>query len=259
MNARIRLATLGAAALAAPLLVLAGCGGGDSAATTAADTAAATATQAATASSAGSNTTTPASELLDQARAAVKAATSVHIVGTAASASSGEAQALDLTAGRNGNGEGTIHFSPGDIDVRVVDGTPYAKAPAGFWAASGATAAQAKALGGVWVTAPASGSDVAQMTGFADMVDMAKVVDPVLAGFGTPTRAMGPVVAGVPTVTLTDPTGNRVWLPRTGTPLPVRYHANTTGRQGTVRYSAWSAPVNVSAPADAIDFGQLGG
>ena len=259
MTARLRITAIAATAVAAPALLLAGCGGGDSATTTASATTAATTAAAGTSSTGASNVTTPASVLLDQARAAVTAATSVHIVGTAAAASSGEAQALDLTAGRDGNGEGTIHFSPGDIDVRVVNGTPYAKAPAGFWAASGATAAQAKALGGVWVTAPASGSDAAQMTGFADMVDMAKVVDPILAGFGTPTRAIGPTLGGVPTVTLTDPTGNRLWLPRTGAPLPLRYHANATGRQGTVRYSAWSAPVTVSAPAGAVDFGQLGG
>lgn len=253
MTTSTRIAILATTAVALPVLALAGCGDSGTSAQSTATTAATTATTAG-----APNTGKTAAQLFDGAKAAVAAATSVHLVGTPEQAASGSPQGLTMTATRAGSGEGVVNFSGGDIDVRVVSGTTYIKAPAGYWQQAGATADQAAALGATWVTAPASGSEVATFTGFTEMVDMAKTVDPVFGEFGTPTKATGPVVAGTPTIVVRDATGHVLFLPASGALLPVRYQVTTPGKKAVIDYSKWNAPVSVTAPAGAVDLGQLG-
>ena len=250
MTRSIRTPLIAALLLAAPAVALTGCG--DSA-----TSAASTATSATT--PATSNTSLSAADLLAAATKAVTAASSVHIEGTAAAASAGEATSLSLTATRSNEGDGTVAIAGTTLDVLVANGTPYIKAPAAFWQKSGAGAAIAAKLGGQWITAPASGSAAGQLTGITQFVDMTKVVDPILARFGTPTTAGTSTVDGIKVITITDPAGNTLYLPAVGDPLPVRYVSTAKGKAGDVHYSKWSAPVSVSAPADAIDLGKITG
>jgi len=253
MTRSFRTPLIAAVLLAAPAMGLVGCGdSGAPAASTAAP--AATATTPAT-----SNTSLSAADLLASATKAVTAASSVHIDGTAAAASAGEAASLMLTATRNNEGEGTVKIAGRSLDVLVAGGTPYIKAAAGFWQSSGASAPIAAKLGGKWITAPASGSSAGQLTGISNFVDMAKVVDPILARFGTPTKAGTSTVDGVTVITITDPAGNTLYVPASGDPLPVRYVSTAKGKSGDVHYSKWSDPVTVSAPANAIDLGKITG
>ena len=252
MTRSIRTPIIAAVLLAAPAIALVGCGDSSSpAASTGASTVATT--------PATSNTSLSATDLLASATKAVTAATSVHINGTAAAVSSTEAASLALTATRSNEGEGTVQIAGATLDVLVANGTPYIKAPTAFWTKSGAGAAIASKLAGKWITAPASGSSAGQLTGITQFVDMAKVVDPILANFGTPTTAGTSTVDGVKVIKITDPTGNQLFVPAEGNPLPVRYVSKAKGKGGDVHYSKWSAPVNVAAPTDAIDLGAIAG
>jgi len=252
MNRSIRTSLIAALLLAAPAVALVGCG--DSTTPAASTTGSAPTTTPAT-----SNTSLSSADLLAATTTAVTAASSVHIDGTATSASSTEAAALMLTATRNDEGEGTVQIAGNSLDVLVVGGTPYIKAAAAFWQSSGASGPIAATLGDKWITAPASGSSAGQLTGITQFVDMAKVVDPILAKFGTPTKAGTSTVDGVKVIKITDPAGNTLYVPASGDPLPVRYVSTAKGKSGDVHYSKWSAPVTVSAPADAIDLGTITG
>lgn len=249
MNRSLRISAIAVAALAVPAVALVGCGdSGTPAASTAATTTPAT-----------SNTSLSAADLLASATDAVTAASSVHIEGKAATPSATEAAQLSLTATRSNQGEGTVQIAGATLNVLVAGGTPYIKAPTAFWAGSGAPTAVANQLADKWITAPESGSAAGQLTGITQFVDMAKVVDPILADFGTPTKSGTGTTDGTPTITLKDPKGNVLYLPASGNPLPVRYVSNAKGKAGDVHYSKWSAPVSVSAPADAIDLGAITG
>lgn len=230
--------------LAAPAVVLAGCGNSSTP----------VASQATS-----SSVTTSAAALLAATTQAVNAASSVHIEGTAASRGVGAAVSLQLTATRGSQGEGTIRIAGTTLNLLVADGTPYVKAPYAFWRGSGAGGTVAAKLADRWITAPSSGSGAGQITGMTEFVDMSKVLDPIFAAFGTPTRAGTSTVAGVRVVALTDPQGDELYVPVTGDPLPVRYLSHAAGKEGDVRYTKWNAPVHLSAPANAIDLGAIGG
>src|SRR5689334_24214572 len=105
-------------------------------------------------------------EIVAETRAAAQKASSVHVSGSIASASTPIALNLDLAAGRGGRGQ----LSEGGVGFEVIQtgGTVYIKGSPAFYRRSGGPAA-AQVLQGRWLKAPATSADFASISSLTDL------------------------------------------------------------------------------------------
>jgi hypothetical protein len=245
-------ATLAAIALTTGGLGVAGCGG-DSASTS-------SATAAATTGTAADNgvASLSAKEILTKAAAAANAASSVRIVGNVDQ--DGQQLSLDLTLGKDVAG-GTFGFKGYQVQVRLVDNTFYLKAPAGFYDSVGNSgAAIGQLVGDKWFGIPldnASASD--EFGALQSFTDKGKLFDSLLKDAADATVKGSSDVNGQPVVLLDDGKGGTLAVATTGEPYPLQAQESSSDNSGTLNFTDWNAPVNVTAPADAIDLGSLTG
>ncbi|GGC95777.1 hypothetical protein GCM10011512_23520 [Tersicoccus solisilvae] len=261
MNRKFSITITGLALAAA--LGLAGCGGaagtsGSSAAT------GGTASSAQAADASPSSTPTPdtpsATELYPKMKAAVKAATSVKVSGTA---SSGQFQKIEFAGNRAGtNLAMTLTTSQGTAQVRIVDKTAYVKGDQKFWSQAGAGSAAAK-LVGKWVKAPSTSSF--KGANMNEVLDDAFKKDPTAAELKS-AKVEEADLDGVKAYKLSDVDGSSdgaIWVAADGEPYPLRITSSkakssassspsagaSSSSASDLRLSQWNAVPKVAAPA----------
>ena len=248
-------ATLAAIALTAGGLGVAGCGG-DSTATSSA-TAAATASTGTTAAADNGVASLGAQEILAKASNAANSASSVRIAGNIDQ--NGQQVSLDLTLGKNA-ADGTLGIKGQQVDVRLVGGKFYMRAPAAFYESLAKTggAAIGQLVGGKWFSVPLDNSATAQQfAAFQSFTDKSKLFDSLLKDAQNATVKGPGDVSGQPAVLLDDAKGGTLAVATTGEPYPLQVTGSGDGNSGTINFTNWNAPVNVTAPADALDVGAL--
>ena len=194
-----------------------------------------------------------ASQILADARSAATGAGSVHLTGTILD--SGTRLKLNLHAGDN-TGSGTITFRGSPIRVIRIGNTLYMKAPASFYAATGADSATATLLDGKWLKASATEKNFAQL---AQLTRLKDVIALTTKPDGKISKAGSTTLAGTTVIELKDDKGGSLYIATKGNPYPVALRGKDATSSGNVRFTDWGEAVEAKAPKGAIDLGSLGG
>ncbi len=252
----------GAAALA--LLtgggLVAGCGSsgdasGDGASTAATSTAAANGIE-----------TKSAQEILDAAKTAALAATSVTVKG--AISQGGENIALDLQVGQEAS-QGSITAKGVTIQMKMLAGKIYFKVSGDDFAtllgqddSPEVADAISSLLGDKWLVAP-EGASANGLEAFGELGQKDSLLNSVLTASGTVAVDGTGDVNGQPVVLLTSSgSAGTLAIATTGEPYPVQVKSSDGSDGGQIDFTDWNAPIEVTAPTDVLDIGalaQLGG
>ena len=248
----------GAAALAilAGGGVLAGCGSSS-------DSSAGAATTAATGTTAAPNgiEDKSAQEILDTSLAAANKATSVTVKGDITQ--DGQKVALDLQVGQEA-AQGSITAQGIEVQIKVLAGKTYFKLSGDAFAkiaGQGDSPEVAKAisslLGDKWLVAD-GGESAGQLSALGQFGQKDELLKGVLTPDGEVTVEGSSQVNGQPVILLksTDGTGT-VAIATTGEPYPLQIKGSEGADSGQIDFTDWNATVNVTAPPDVLDIGQL--
>jgi hypothetical protein len=195
------------------------------------------------------------SDILAKMQAALAAAKSYHVVGSATA----QGQKVDLDLKFSGdNVTGSITTGSATIEVIGVGSDIYLKAPDDFWAA--------------FVPAPQASTLLALIKGKyvkvgATNATIAAQVDPLrpknlLKLDGTVTKGDTKTINGQPAIALVDSkSGQKVYVATTGEPVPLAIEPGTSPGQGStsVQFKEYNIPVTITAPAasDVFDLKSL--
>jgi hypothetical protein len=195
-----------------------------------------------------------AAALVNQMRAAVQAATSVHVAGRLVA--EGRPLGLDLGVHRSGQLAGTITTAGVPLTIIDTGGKAYIKATRAFLAQLNASAAVCKLICGKYVLTTGARED--KLTGSLGMRTLLGSMTarrlPVFTSAGTST------VGGVPANVLRGSDGSKLELAARGAPYPLRVTAPAShDRAGSLEFSQWNSVPPPAAPPSAkvIDLRQL--
>lgn len=162
---------------------------------------------------------------------------------------------LDVHAGHD-VGEGTLVVGGGQLELRLVDGVAYIRADKDAMAALGASPAEAGLAAGKWLKSPESQGAFASFAGF---LEADKLFGSLLTPSGTVSTGRTTTVNGTKALALVDSTNDAgtLYVSETGKALPLRIVKTGSGG-GRVDFTDYGDPVDVSAPAGAVDVSQLG-
>lgn len=202
-----------------------------------------------------------AQEILDAAVAAANAATSVTVKGDITQG--GENVALDLQVGQEA-AQGSITAKGVTVQIRVLGGKTYFKLSGDAFAkiaGQGDSPELAKAisslLGDKWLVAPEE-SSADGLGAFGQLGQKDSLLKGVLSPDGTVTVEGTGDVNGQPVVLLKSSTGvGTLAIATTGEPYPVQLKGSEGADNGQIDFTDWNAPVDVTAPTDVIDIGEL--
>ncbi len=230
--------------------VLAGCGS---------EAAPDTATAASTVAEAPPNgvETLSGQEILDKSLAATSAASSVTVSGSLTQ--DGQAVALALTVGTDAAG-GTIKAEGLEVDLRVVGGKSYFKMSGEALAkvmgekdSPGVVKAVSALIGDKWLVMPVDSAG--DFEGLNQLAQKDTLFKDLLMSNGKITVTGTGDVNGVPVVFLESADGKGTLAIQTvGEPYPVQIKGPGSD---VISFTAWNAPVSVTAPTDVIDIGAL--
>jgi len=191
-----------------------------------------------------------ATQIVQDAVAAVKDVKGVHMDGTFIS--SGKRVALTLDLGQQ-SGKGTLVLGDAHADVARIGNVSYIRANSAFWkvfAGSGA----ALLLHDRWL----SGSTTKPpLNAFAQFLSIDSLLKEAFTGTAShKLKKLGTrTYKGQEVIAISDPADHETLLvAATGKPYPVA----ATG-QGTIAFSDWNKDVSVTAPKGATDITGLGG
>lgn len=244
-------AALGAGAVALTLAV-AGCGGDDDDATT---TGAAVSTTATQPSTTGAETTAQAdngiagksaAEVLRTAQEAAAAASAVRVAGDV------DDVRLDMSLVRGEGAKGSMAQGDNEFEIVAVDGDVYLKGSDAFYEQI-AGRAGVQLLGGKWLQVPADDDDFGGISQLADMDQLLRAA--LKPDSSDISKGEVETVDGVRAVPLTSGKGT-LYVAAEGDPLPLQI-AGGRSRPGKVTFSGWNEPVELTAPEDAVDVGEL--
>jgi hypothetical protein len=202
----------------------------------------------------GEENKTPAA-VLDDARVNLRTTSGVHAAGNVTS--DGQDIRLDLDFAGNAT-KGVLTIGGNDVQIVKVGSDVYLKGDRDFYlsVANGDTAA-VDAIGDKWLKADGTDAkefDEFSLDGFADAF---KVND----GDAKLNPTLGrDVVAGQPTVVLTQTDGSRLLVADTGKAYPLRLENKTPADAGRIDFTNFDAPVQIAPPAagDVLDLSQVG-
>jgi hypothetical protein len=197
----------------------------------------------------GSAATTPATngienksaqEIVDAASAAAKAASAVHVAGTAGGTD------LDVRIGSDA-GHATLTTSGQTVEVLRIGTDHYIKGDAAFWTGQGGATAAAK-LTGKWVKIGSTlAAQYEQFLTVASFFADLSSGDPVVKG----DRAS---VGGTHAIAVKDTKDQSLlYVSMVGRPLPLKATSSASDG-GTVTFSDWDVPVTdlVAPPASEV-------
>jgi len=181
-----------------------------------------------------------AQEILEEATAAVKDATSVRIEGEITQG--GTPTAVDLQLSDSGSASGTITVNESTITLIAVDSQVYFSAGADLWTANGAPENIIDQVDGKYIEVPAEDKS------FDSFTDFDAFTGELLTAEGKVEKGDESTVDGTPVIELIDSKDQGVLsISLEGEPLPLQV---SSGTEGEVQFSDWKASVEVEAPAD---------
>jgi hypothetical protein len=191
-----------------------------------------------------------ATQIVQDATAAVKDVKGVHMTGTFVS--SGTRVALSLDLGQ-ASGKGTLSFGDAHADVIRVGNVSYIRGNSAFWKQFAGSAA-ALLLHDRWL----SGSTTKPpLNAFAQFLSIDALLKEAFTGTAShKLKKLGTrTYKGQEVIAISDPVDHETLLvAATGKPYPVA----ATGK-GTIAFSSWDKDVSVTAPNGATDITGLGG
>lgn len=189
-----------------------------------------------------------ADEILSKARAAAKAASSFRMAGEVRE--QGDAVALDLQFLKDKGVTGKVTVQGMTFEVLVVDQTAYLKADRATWEKAGAGQG-AQILVGKYIKLSSNTSGFGQIM---EVADPQKLLDQALTPEGKVVKTTVKEVNGVSAIGLADQEDTKdgtLYVATEGEPYPVR--VESASGQGSVDFSGWNDPVELTAPpADQV-------
>lgn len=247
-------ATAAAMAIVAGGIGLSACGSSDSSGSAAATTAADSTAQAP-----NGIETLSAQEILDTSLKAAQKASSVTVTGGFPQGSG--ALELDMVLGTN-QAEGTISVEGVALDLKVVGGKSYFKAPGEAFKelAGDSGGAIAALIGDKWlVISTDSAGEAGGLGEFGELGQKDSLLEGILEGNGAVTIRGTGTVNGIPVVLIDFAEGDgTLAISTVGEPYPLQVKSSgKSADSGEVNFTNWNAPVNVTAPTDVVDLSAL--
>jgi len=141
--------------------------------------------------------------------------------------------------------DGTVTLNGNIVDLDVIGGNVYFKAPLAFWTAEGVSGATAAQFAAEWVEAPAGSSTASDFSGLSSLTDVSSTLEnhgPLAAG-GTGT------VDGQSVVFVKDSTnGGTLAVATSGPAYPVQLSETSGSASGVLTYSNWNAVAAFTLP-----------
>ncbi len=145
--------------------------------------------------------------------------------------------------------EGTATLNGSVINLDVIGGNAYFKAPQSFWTAEGAPSDTASQLAGVWVEAPAGSSTASSFSGISSFTDVAST----LKNHGTLSAGGTGEVDGQAVVFVKDTTNaGTLAVATSGPAYPVQLSQTSGSATGVLTYSNWNAVPAFTAPPNPV-------
>jgi hypothetical protein len=241
------IANRGAARLAVMValvaLVTSGCGGG-----TKTSDPQTTPTQAYATQTNGVEQQSPA-QVREAAAAALKAAKSVHVTGTAIN--NGKPVRVDLRIQGNAS-SGTMELEGVKLEIITIGNATYLKADQQTWATLGVPAAAGQRLADRWVKTRSQ--QVTGLTGFS----LDNLAGQLMKGDSPwePTVEQT-TLDGIQVVVISQRDGSKLYVANTGPPYP-RRGEKRGANAGRTDFTEYGADFHITAPADAVDTGGVG-
>jgi hypothetical protein len=180
-------------------------------------------------------------QILEKAKAAAKAASSVHLKGTVATSGSGTA--VDLRYNRDAGTVGTVTQNGQAIQLVYSHGLFFMASPDTWTKLTGDSRA-GELLGDRWVKIPP------QAAGFESVTTLAtfnRFIDQALSPEGGLAKTETKTVRGLNVVGVVEKANNEtLYVATKGEPYPVQAQSDTG--QGALDFLDWNAPVDVQAP-----------
>jgi hypothetical protein len=205
--------------------------------------------------SAGSNgeASKSADKVLADAKAAADSASSARVSGNIVSG--GTAIKLDLSMG-SGQANGSMSTSGFSFDLIRIGNTAYIKGSDDFYKHF-AGAAVAQLLHGKWLKASIVSGRFASL---APLTSISVLFDKVASNHGKLANDGGKTFDGQKVVEIRDTSDNsKLYVAATGKAYPVAIVGGKKSQSGTITFSDWNKPLQVSAPKGALDISTLGG
>jgi hypothetical protein len=193
-----------------------------------------------------------ADQILDKAKAAVKAAKSYTVKGS--QVADGQKTTMDFkVAGKDISG--TLVLGKAKAQLLAVGGAQYLKANEAFWASAGdakSAATVTEVIGDRWVKVPAGNKDFAGLFTIADSDDL-------LQPDGKITKGATAEVDGVPTITLVDggTEGGKLYVDTVGEPYPVKVDSKDGSLLTFTGFGETVPDATKPTAAQVIDFSKL--
>ena len=217
--------------VAALLLALAGCGGG---------------------SSSNGEAKKQAEQVVQDARRAAVAATSVHMRGRITD--EGKPLTLDLVLVKGQGGKGAMSENGLKFELVRVGDDAYIRGSDAFLRAFAGSDAAVQLLHGRWLKGSASSGALAALTPLTDPKQLFKSA---LDSHGKLVNKGEVDLNGQKVVEIDDTTeGGKLYVAAEGDPLPVALRGGK--EQGRLTFTDWNASADVVAPKGAIDISMLG-
>jgi len=188
-------------------------------------------------------TRTPA-QLLEQARAAFLAATSVHVTGTAVRGA--DAYVVDARLRGADGGTATVKTSGETVRVVRIGNDAYVGGDVAFWRSVTGDETEARQMVGTTLRTSVGEPGFAAFVAFTEPATYAAALpDPARpATLATTTTIRGESVIGV-----RDQTGSTLYVARTGPAHPLRLDGLTNGQVVFLDMADYGAPVPLPAPS----------
>ncbi len=231
--------------LLAVALFAAGCGGGSS--------------PSANGGGANGEASKSAARVVADATQAAQAASSLHISGQITD--NGQQISVDLTIAKGKGATGSLTLKGQKVDLEVIGGDAYMKAPGAFWSQfAGAQGSMiASVLADKWLKFPTSNP---QFSGFTKIASSQSLLSQLMSKHGTLQNKGATTYKGQSVVAIEDKTkGGTLYVAGTGTAYPIAITKTSvgSGATGSITFDSWNASVSLTAPSGAIDLSQLAG
>lgn len=192
------------------------------------------------------------SAILKATSTAVQSLQSVHVQGSGADA--GKLVGFDLTLKAGVGSTGSLSLNGDSIKVVILGGEVYINGSQAFWKAN-TSAAVAQLVAGKWLKGPSTGS----FASFAEFGSLSKLFQTLFASHGKLTKSAKTTVRGVSAIGLVDTTqGGTLYVAATGQPYPLEIvNRGKSSGGGTLSFTRFNAPVQITAPSGAINLSQL--
>jgi hypothetical protein len=181
-------------------------------------------------------------QILEKAKAAAKAASSVHLKGTVATSDSGTA--VDLRYNRDAGTVGTLTENGQSFQLVVVGQNVFLKASGETWTELTGDDRAGELLGDRWVKIPP------QAPGFEAVATLAtfnRFIEKALTPAGALTKTGIKTVRGLNVVGVVQKANNEtLYIATEGEPYPAQVQSDTG--QGALDFLDWNEPVQVQAP-----------